>query len=59
MMAQPSQTDAEQRYGFDPKGPMPTPDQFLGPYYPVQKISDGGQQVVISYIVSWIHQGHH
>ena len=28
--------------GFDPKGPMPTPDQILGPFYPVQKPADGG-----------------
>ena len=28
--------------GFDPKGPMPTPDQILGPFYPVQKPVDGG-----------------
>ncbi len=28
--------------GFDPKGPMPTPDQILGPFYPVRKPADGG-----------------
>ena len=28
--------------GLDFKGPMPTPDQILGPFYPVQKPADGG-----------------
>jgi len=28
--------------GLDFKGPMPTPDQILGPFYPVQKGMDGG-----------------
>jgi len=28
--------------GFDPGGPMPTPDQILGPFYPVRKPMDGG-----------------
>jgi protocatechuate 3,4-dioxygenase beta subunit len=28
--------------GLDFKGPMPTPDQILGPFYPVQKPMDGG-----------------
>ena len=28
--------------GLDFKGPMPTPDQILGPFYPVQKGTDGG-----------------
>jgi protocatechuate 3,4-dioxygenase beta subunit len=28
--------------GLDFKGPMPTPDQILGPFYPVQKPLDGG-----------------
>jgi protocatechuate 3,4-dioxygenase beta subunit len=28
--------------GFNPGGPMPTPDQILGPFYPVQKPADGG-----------------
>ena len=28
--------------GFDPNGPMPTPDQILGPFYPVRKPTDGG-----------------
>lgn len=32
----------DKQYGFDPNGPMPTPDQFLGPFYPVQKPVDGG-----------------
>ena len=27
--------------GFDPRGPMPTPDQILGPFYPVRKPADG------------------
>jgi protocatechuate 3,4-dioxygenase beta subunit len=31
--------------GFDPRGPMPTPDQILGPFYPVQKPADGGQDL--------------
>lgn len=30
------------RVGLDFKGPMPTPDQILGPFYPVQKPADGG-----------------
>jgi protocatechuate 3,4-dioxygenase beta subunit len=28
--------------GLDFSGPMPTPDQILGPFYPVQKPADGG-----------------
>ena len=28
--------------GLDFNGPMPTPDQILGPFYPVQKPADGG-----------------
>ena len=28
--------------GLDFKGPLPTPDQILGPFYPVQKPADGG-----------------
>ena len=28
--------------GLDFNGPMPTPDQILGPFYPVQKPVDGG-----------------
>jgi protocatechuate 3,4-dioxygenase beta subunit len=31
--------------GFDARGPMPTPDQILGPFYPVQKPVDGGQDL--------------
>ena len=31
--------------GFDPRGPMPTPDQILGPFYPVRKPADGGQDL--------------
>lgn len=27
---------------FDPTGRMPTPDQILGPYYPMRKPQDGG-----------------
>jgi protocatechuate 3,4-dioxygenase beta subunit len=33
---------AEDAPGFDPRGPMPTPDQILGPFYPVRKPTDGG-----------------
>jgi protocatechuate 3,4-dioxygenase beta subunit len=31
--------------GLDFKGPMPTPDQILGPFYPVQKPTDGGSDL--------------
>jgi protocatechuate 3,4-dioxygenase, beta subunit len=31
--------------GFDPRGPMPTPDQILGPFYPVRKPVDGGSDL--------------
>jgi protocatechuate 3,4-dioxygenase beta subunit len=31
--------------GLDFKGPMPTPDQILGPFYPVQKPTDGGNDL--------------
>jgi protocatechuate 3,4-dioxygenase, beta subunit len=41
-LASPTLAVADERYGFDPNGPMPTPDQFLGPFYPVQKPADGG-----------------
>ena len=40
-IAAPYVVRANEAYGFDPNGPMPTPDQFLGPYYPVQKPADG------------------
>jgi protocatechuate 3,4-dioxygenase beta subunit len=33
---------AQDSPGFDPTGPMPTPDQILGPFYPVRKPADGG-----------------
>jgi protocatechuate 3,4-dioxygenase beta subunit len=33
---------AQDATGFDPQGPMPTPDQILGPFYPVRKPTDGG-----------------
>ena len=33
---------AEDSAGLDLKGPMPTPDQILGPFYPVHKPTDGG-----------------
>jgi protocatechuate 3,4-dioxygenase beta subunit len=33
---------AEDAPGFDPNGAMPTPDQILGPFYPVRKPKDGG-----------------
>ena len=36
---------AEDAPGFDPSGPMPTPDQILGPFYPVQKPTDGGSDL--------------
>lgn len=41
-LASPAFTQEDKRYGFDPDGPMPTPDQFLGPFYPVKKPVDGG-----------------
>ena len=41
-LASPSLAQEDKRYGFDPDGPMPTPDQFLGPFYPVKKPLDGG-----------------
>lgn len=41
-LASPSLAQEDKRYGFDPDGPMPTPDQFLGPFYPVKKPADGG-----------------
>lgn len=31
--------------GMDFSGPMPTPDQILGPFYPVQKPVDGGNDL--------------
>lgn len=31
--------------GLDFKGPMPTPDQILGPFYPVQKPRDGSNDL--------------
>ena len=31
--------------GLDFNGPMPTPDQILGPFYPVQKPIDGGSDL--------------
>lgn len=33
---------AEDNAGLDFKGPMPTPDQIPGPFYPVHKPTDGG-----------------
>jgi protocatechuate 3,4-dioxygenase, beta subunit len=36
---------AQDAPGFDPRGPMPTPDQILGPFYPVQKPTDGGSDL--------------
>jgi protocatechuate 3,4-dioxygenase beta subunit len=36
---------AQDAPGFDPSGPMPTPDQILGPFYPVQKPTDGGSDL--------------
>jgi len=41
-LATPLHTLGQDSPGFDPKGPMPTPDQILGPFYPVQKPTDGG-----------------
>lgn len=40
-LASPFSTLAQDT-GFDPNGPMPTPDQILGPFYPVNKPVDGG-----------------
>jgi len=31
--------------GFNPQGPMPTPDQILGPFYPAQKPADAGSDL--------------
>jgi protocatechuate 3,4-dioxygenase, beta subunit len=36
---------AQDAPGFNPQGPMPTPDQILGPFYPVQKPVDGGSDL--------------
>ena len=36
---------AQDAAGFNPRGPMPTPDQILGPFYPVQKPTDGGSDL--------------
>lgn len=36
---------AEEKAGLDFSGPMPTPDQILGPFYPVQKPFDGGNDL--------------
>ena len=36
---------AEKEGGLDFNGPMPTPDQILGPFYPVQKPFDGGNDL--------------
>ena len=41
-LATPLRALAQDSPGFDPRGPMPTPDQILGPFYPVQKPADGG-----------------
>lgn len=42
-LARPFAAGAQQdEPGFDPNGPMPTPDQILGPFYPVRKPDDGG-----------------
>jgi protocatechuate 3,4-dioxygenase, beta subunit len=41
-LAGPLATTAQDAPGFDPNGPMPTPDQILGPFYPVRKPADGG-----------------
>lgn len=38
--------EQEGAVGLDFKGPMPTPDQILGPFYPVQKPADGGNDLV-------------
>lgn len=35
----------EKSAGLDFSGPMPTPDQILGPFYPVQKPFDGGNDL--------------
>ena len=36
---------AQDASGFNPQGPVPTPDQILGPFYPVQKPTDGGSDL--------------
>jgi len=41
----PAAALAQDGPGFDPRGKMPTPDQILGPFYPVQKPADGGQDL--------------
>lgn len=40
--ADPLRATEPEAPGMDFKGPMPTPDQITGPFYPVQKRSDGG-----------------
>jgi len=44
-LAAPLRAAAQDSPGFDPRGPMPTPDQILGPFYPVQKPADGGNDL--------------
>jgi protocatechuate 3,4-dioxygenase beta subunit len=44
-LATPLRALAQDAPGFDPRGPMPTPDQILGPFYPVQKPADGGSDL--------------
>ena len=41
----PSALAADEKAGLDFSGPMPTPDQILGPFYPVQKPFDGGNDL--------------
>lgn len=41
-LATPAALAQQDGPGFDARGPMPTPDQILGPFYPVRKPTDGG-----------------
>ena len=45
--AAPWSARADDAPGFDPNGPMPTPDQILGPFYPVRKPADGGTDLTL------------
>ena len=41
-----AETAAKKEYKIDlVNGPLPTPDQFVGPYYPVKKPTDGKQDM--------------
>lgn len=42
----PAAAAAENKYKVDlVNGPYPTPDQFMGPYYPIKKPTDGGSDM--------------